>query len=117
MFNLFGVVPLSRILGLALLCSVGTSYAVPITKPGLNPTKPLTAGSKNIQSPQVKKGLVLESIIHGNKVHTAVINGQALKANDTIGEYKLVAVNDNSVVLRSSEKRLKLYIFSQKITK
>ena len=36
-----------------------------------------------------------------------------MKPQDTIGEYKLTAVNDNSVVLRSKTQRLKLHIFKE----
>jgi len=64
-----------------------------------------------------KAELVLESIVHGHEVHTAVINGRILKVGDVIREYKLVAVNNTSVVLRSAEKRLKLSVFSGVVVK
>ena len=90
------------------------SYGSPEKSKGLDPTKPLF-GSKQSSTVKIVNKLVLEGIFHsshGGKTHTAIINGKALKVNDTIGEYRLVAVNDDSVVLRSSEKRLKLSVFS-----
>lgn len=87
---------------------------------GLDPTRPLFGSKTATNILRTNKKLVLESIFHGSygyDPHTAVINGKPMKVNDTIGEYRLVKVNDESVILLSSEKRLKLYIFSQKIIK
>jgi hypothetical protein len=85
---------------------------------GLDPTRPLW-GSKSANTViKNQKNLILESIFHGShgeKTHVVVINGRTMKVNDTIGEYRLVAVNDESVVLRSTEKRLKLYVFTSVI--
>jgi len=102
-----------------LLFAVLPSQGATANSKGLDPTKPLF-GSKQSQVVKLGQNLVLEGIFHGShgaKTHTAVINGKALKVNDRIGEYRLVAVNDNSVVLRSSEKRLKLSIFSSVVKK
>lgn len=84
---------------------------------GTDPTKPLI-GYDLIESNVVGgKKLVLEAIIHGYKVHTAIINSKTLKVGDTIMEHRLVAVNDDSVVLRTGSETLKLYIFSDVIAK
>jgi len=86
----------------------------------VDPTKPLSAGSFSSNSKAgkaTKEKLVLESIVHGFEVHTAVINGQVLKVGDFILQYKLVAVNNTSVVLRSAEKSLKLSVFSGVVVK
>ena len=85
-----------------------------------DPTKPLSAsGFSSITKAQAatKAELILESIVHGVEVHTAVINGQVLKVGDFILQYKLVAVNNTSVVLRSAEKSLKLSVFSGVVVK
>lgn len=84
-----------------------------------DPTKPFgTRGNSNVGGVTVEnKKLILESIIHGDGVHTVVINGELLKVGQYIGEFKLVAVNDKSVVLRSEEERKKLFIFSELIVK
>jgi MSHA biogenesis protein MshK len=85
-----------------------------------DPTKPLSAGgfsSISKSEASTKAELILESIIHGYEVHTAVINGQVLKVGDFIRQYELVAVNNTSVVLRSAEKRLKLSVFSRVVVK
>lgn len=96
-----------------LLCVLFTSSnAVAIS----DPTKPLTGGNHSFIDPQ-KVELVLKSIIHGNGIHTVIINNQLMKVGDAIGEYKLIAVNDNSVILRSNEERKKLFLFSNAIAK
>ena len=85
-----------------------------------DPTKPLSASvfsSITKAQASTKAELILESIIHGVEVHTAVINGQVLKVGDFIRQYELVAVNNTSVVLRSAEKRLKLSVFSSVVVK
>ena len=110
---------LKTIVSTLLVCFALVSQAALADTKGLDPTKPLF-GSKQSQAVKVGKNLVLEGIFHGShgaKTHTAVINGQSLKVNDYIGEYRLVAVNDDSVVLRSSEKRLKLSVFTSIVKK
>ena len=52
-----------------------------------DPTKPLSAGGFSQVSKveaATKAELILESIIHGFEVHTAVINGQVLKVGGFI---------------------------------
>lgn len=80
-----------------------------------DPTKPFSYSGGSEQVAQQK--LVLESIIHGDGVHTAVINGKPLQVGDYIGEHRLVAVNNDSVVLRTETERLKLSVFSGVIVK
>ena len=82
----------------------------------VDPTRPFGQGSSSTEIINGKK-LVLESIIHGDGIHTVVINGKVLKVGETIGEHRLVAVNDNSVVLRTATERLKLYVFKSKVFK
>lgn len=80
----------------------------------VDPTGPFGHSGSSSQMATEKK-LILESIIHGDGIHTVVINGKIMKPNDTIGAYKLTAVNDKSVVLRSDTQRLKLYVFQDNI--
>jgi MSHA biogenesis protein MshK len=82
----------------------------------VDPTGPFGHSGKSSQVAAEKK-LVLESIIHGDGIHTVVINGQVMRPNDTIGEYRLTAVNDQSVILRSDTQRLKLHIFKESVVK
>jgi len=105
--------------GFLLFTVTLSSYGSPQNSKNLDPTKPLF-GSKQANIVKVGNKLVLEGIFHGShggNTHTAIINGKALKVNDTIGEYRLVAVNDDSVVLRSTEKRLKLSVFTTVVKK
>lgn len=92
------------------LCSMTTVSA------DTDPTRPFGHSVALSATPNGKK-LVLESIIHGDGVHTVVINGKVLKALDYIGEYQLIAVNDQSVILRSKTQRLKLQLFKSNVVK
>ncbi len=81
-----------------------------------DPTRPFTyQGNKAGENSPEK--LVLESIIHGDQIHTVIISGKQMQVGDSIGEHRLVAVNDDSVVLRTATERLKLYVFSGVIVK
>ena len=102
------------------LCFTALFFSFVANAQSSDPTKPLSAaGFSSISKSEkiAKAELVLESIVHGYEVHTAVINGQVLKVGDFIRQYKLVAVNNSSVVLRSAEKRLKLSVFSGVVVK
>ena len=81
-----------------------------------DPTAPFGHSATSSVTTESKK-MVLESIIHGDGVHTVVINGMVLKTFDHIGEYQLTAVNDKSVILRSKTQRLKLHVFKRNVLK
>jgi MSHA biogenesis protein MshK len=109
-----------KYLTLNSLCFIILFTTFSVSARNNDPTKPLSAGGSSSISKAVattKAELILESIIHGFEVHTAVINGQVLKVGDFIRQYELVAVNNTSVVLRSAEKRLKLSVFSNVVVK
>ena len=82
----------------------------------VDPTRPFGHSVSSTATPGGKK-MVLESIIHGDGIHTVVISGKVLKTFDYIGEYQLTAINDQSVILRSKTTRLKLTIFNPNIVK
>ena len=90
---------------------------LPISAQGVDPTKPLQGYSLTDNNFIGEKKLVLEAIIHGDSVHTVVINKKTLKVGDSINEHRLVAVNDDSVVLRTDTETIKLYIFTGVIAK
>lgn len=98
----------------AFTCCLLISLPTLINAAEVDPTAPFGHRADPLKTVAGKK-LVLESIIHGDGIHTAVINGKVMKPLDTIGEYKLTAVNDQSVVLRSDTQRLKLYVFKENI--
>ncbi len=87
-----------------------------VTAAQVDPTSPFGQSGQARATPD-GKALVLESIVHGEGIHTVVISGKVLKTFDYIGEYQLTAVNDQSVILRSKTKRLKLTIFKRDIVK
>ncbi len=80
----------------------------------VDPTRPFGQASSNSAVSKEEK-LVLESIVHGDGIHTVVINGKVLKPQEKIGQYRLVAVNNDSVILRSETERLKLYLFKASV--
>tara|TARA_R110001592_G_scaffold54455_2_gene166663 strand:+ start:566 stop:898 length:333 start_codon:yes stop_codon:yes gene_type:complete len=82
----------------------------------VDPTGPFGHKGSSTKAPEGKK-MVLESIIHGNGIHTVVVSGKVLKMFDYIGEYQLTAVNDKSVILRSKTQRIKLNIFKVNLVK
>lgn len=82
-----------------------------------DPTRPLSLSVGSSEKVNTYDQLVLEAIIHGPEKHTVVINGEVLSQGDTIGDYQLVAVNDDSVVMRSSTERLKLWVLKEKVVK
>lgn len=88
-----------------------------VSAQGVDPTKPLKGYNLAENNFVGEDKLILEAIVHGDAVHTVVINKKTLKVGDTIREHRLVAVNDNSVVLRSATETIKLYIFSGVIAK
>lgn len=102
------------------LSTIGLSLFIVVSShaKSVDPTAPLKRQGEQLTGPeggvtgQQQQPLVLEAIIHGVKVHTVVINNQELQVGDRIGEYRLVAVNDDSAVLRSADERIKLYMFS-----
>jgi MSHA biogenesis protein MshK len=97
-----------------LFCGVACSVTQVLAD--TDPTRPFGHSTTSSVTPESQK-LVLESIIHGDDVHTVVINGKVLKTLDHIGEYQVTAVNDKSVILRSKTQRLKLHIFKRNVLK
>ena len=91
---------------------------VPTFAQNVDPTKPLSfygfASSNNVKK---DNPLVLETIVYGEQVRTAIINGKVLKVGDTIGEHKVLVVNDKNVVLGRDDERLKLTLFSAVVGK
>jgi MSHA biogenesis protein MshK len=83
----------------------------------IDPTRPFDSATKSSTNQPVTSKLVLQSIIHGDGIHTAVINGMVIKPGEHIGQYRLVAINDTSVILGNADERVKLYVFKQKIIK
>ena len=81
----------------------------------VDPTRPFGVNGSGSHN-QLKRdgGFVLSSIIHGDGIHTAVINGKIYKMFDYVGEYRITAINSHSVILRSKSKRLKINVFKNK---
>ena len=101
---------------ISLFVGIVVLMTAPTLAAQFDPTRPFGHSASSTATPGGKK-LVLESIIHGDGIHTVVISGKVLKTFDYIGEYQLTAVNDQSVILRSKTKRLKLTLFKISIVK
>jgi MSHA biogenesis protein MshK len=81
----------------------------------IDPTRPFGVnGTDTSDQKKTDSGFVLSSIIHGEGIHTAVINGKIYKMFDYVGDYRITAINSHSVILRSKAKRLKINIFKRK---
>lgn len=77
-----------------------------------DPTRPFGVfGSSSTEQIKPADGFKLTSIIHGDGIHTAVINGKIYNMFDYVGEYRITAINSHSVILRSESKRLKINVF------
>jgi len=84
----------------------------------IDPTKPLSAhGVSSTNKVKKVNELVLETIVYGDNIRTAIINGKLLKVGDTIGGHEVLVVNDKSVTLGRDQERLKLTIFSDVVVK
>ncbi len=103
----------NHILLLSCIVALTSSQAFAVK---VDPTRPFAHKVSFTVIPNGKK-MVLESIIHGDGVHTVVISGKVLKPFDYIGEYQLTAVNNQSVILRSKTERLTLNVFKSNIVK
>ena len=95
------------------LLVVATTLISPISLAAdVDPTRPFgVSGSGSDSKLKRDGGFLLASIIHGDGIHTAVINGKIYKMFDYVGEYRITAINSHSVILRSKTKRLKINIF------
>jgi MSHA biogenesis protein MshK len=78
-----------------------------------DPTKPFEYSNTIIGQKDINKGFVLSSIIHGDGIHTAIINKKIYRIFDYIDEYQITAINSDSVILRSKTERLKLNVFKR----
>ncbi len=90
-----------------------TALTAPISLAAdIDPTRPFSVSGSGTNN-QLKRdgGFLLTSIIHGDGIHTAVINGKIYSMFDYVGEYRITAINSHSVILRSKTKRLKINIF------
>lgn len=81
----------------------------------VDPTRPFGVNGTDTNSQKkLDSDFILSSIIHGDGIHTAVINGKIYKMFDYVGDYRITAINSHSVILRSKAKRLKINIFKRK---
>jgi MSHA biogenesis protein MshK len=78
-----------------------------------DPTRPFNLNSKVLGQKSINKRFVLSSIIHGDGIHTAIINDKIYRVFDYIDDYQITAVNSDSVILRSNTERLKLNVFKR----
>jgi len=102
------------------LCCIASLFwsLVPSFAQNVDPTKPLSAhGVSSTNKVKKVNELVLETIVYGDNIRTAIINGKLLKVGDTIGGHEVLVVNDKSVTLGRDQERLKLTIFSDVVVK
>lgn len=78
----------------------------------VDPTRPLGVTTSSSIFKVKKSALTLQSIIKIGSNHKVVINGEVLKIGDTYRGYKLLVINQNGVVLESSQGKMELSLFS-----
>lgn len=113
----------SILLFICLLTAVPALSANTLTNK-VDPTRPFTHKGVITGTPAVKK-MVLESIIYRDNtddkiaggLSSVVINAKVLKLFDYIGEYQLIIINKQSVVLRSKSERVELSVFKNNLVK
>lgn len=106
----FNSMVISGLVATVILLASPLSFAADV-----DPTRPFGVnGSGSISQLKRDGGFVLSSIIHGDGIHTAVINGKIYKMFDYVDEYRITAINSHSVILRSKSKRLKINVFKSK---
>ncbi len=98
--------------GLVVVVTALTSSV--ILAADVDPTRPFGVSDSGSHNQKREDSFVLSSIIHGDGIHTAVINGKIYKMFDYVGEYRITAINSHSVILRSKSKRLKINVFKSK---
>jgi len=83
----------------------------------IDPTRPfgheVLLGGKLVSN----EALVLQTIVEQEESQRVVISGKLLNIGDQIGEYKLIKISTNFVLLTSPERDLKLSLFSSVVTK
>jgi len=105
----------SLLLTVSLIVTVTVLVSATSLAADTDPTRPFgVSGSNNNAQLKRDGGFKLTSIIHGDGIHTAVINGKIYKMFDYVGEYRITAINSHSVILRSKSKRLKINVFKNK---
>ncbi len=93
-------------------------FTLPIFAQQADPTRPFSMKNSSASSAIMKTNqLILQSIVGESEQKNVVISGKVLKLGDTIGEYTLHQINDNDVVLKSSEKTVTLSLFSDVVAK
>ena len=114
MFNAhFNALLTTGLVALLTVLASSVSFAADV-----DPTRPFGVSGTNSNNPvnlvKHDDSLIVNSIVHGNGIHTAVINGKIYKILDYVGEYRITAINSHNVILRSQSKRLKINLFKSK---
>lgn len=85
----------------------GVIAAVDPTKPFSITAAPLAVRHVHMQGASMQ----LQSIIERNGQSKAIINGKLVEEDGTIGDYQLVAINKDNVMLKSAERQVELSLF------
>jgi MSHA biogenesis protein MshK len=98
-----------------LLFLIATSVSV-VAK-SVDPTKPFSSNVSSAKSVVNNNALILQTIIESGEHKSVVINGQLLTLGGQIRQYTLSEITDHYVLLSSSEKNIKLSMFSSVVAK
>ena len=94
-----------------LVLVVSSMTSMKSSAASVDPTRPFGVSGSGSSQLKSEESFKLTSIIHGDGIHTAVINGKIYKMFDYVGEYRITAINSHSVILRTESKRLKINVF------
>lgn len=83
----------------------------------LDPTRPLSSVGQAKSSTEKNNELILQSIINNGHDNNVVISGRLYKVGERVGQYRLTAIKNNSVVLTSRTKTITLGLFSEVVVK
>jgi MSHA biogenesis protein MshK len=91
--------------------------SVSVVAKSVDPTKPFNLSVSSAANMTNNNALILQTIVESGEHKSVVINGQLLMLGDQIRQYTLSEITDHYVLLSSSEKNIKLSMFSSVVAK
>lgn len=91
--------------------------SVSVVAKSADPTKPFNLDVGSVNSTTNNNALILQTIVGHGEQKSVVINGQLLTLGDKIRQYTLSEITHHYVLLSSSEKNIKLSMFSSVVAK
>ena len=87
----------------ALLAALSTAAPVACAQPMADPTRPPPGVAESVPRLETVRGPVLQSIMITQQSRSAIINGQRVELGGRYGDARVVKIDDNEIVLRSTD--------------